>query len=135
MRKQRIKRSTFVSNKFIKGIIISFSTLLVIYLGISIYFTNHFYFGTVLNGINVSGKTAEEADKLMASKIESYSLQLIERGDTQEQIESADLGLKYNSDGKIQDLRIIKMLLHGFSHLLISMILKYLELFHMMIRC
>jgi lipoprotein-anchoring transpeptidase ErfK/SrfK len=105
MRKQRIKRSTFVSNKFIKGIIISFSTLLVIYLGISIYFTNHFYFGTVLNGINVSGKTAEEADKLMASKIESYSLQLIERGDTQEQIESADLGLKYNSDGKIQDLK------------------------------
>ncbi|MBD7911555.1 L,D-transpeptidase family protein [Clostridium cibarium] len=105
MRRQRSERSKFVSNKFIKGIIISFSTLLVLYLGISIYFTSHFYFGTALNGINITGKTAEEADKLLASRIESYSLQLEERGDTQEQINASDLGLKYTSDGKVQELK------------------------------
>ena len=54
-----IKTNVIKISKLVKGIIISFCTMLVIYLGLSIYFSNHFYFGSEINGINVSGKTVE----------------------------------------------------------------------------
>lgn len=87
-------------SKYIKVGFISLSVLLILYLGISIYFSNHFYFGTVINGINVSGKTVEELDKEISSKIQTYTLELDERGGVKEQIKAADMGLKYDGKGK-----------------------------------
>ncbi|PRR82085.1 L,D-transpeptidase family protein [Clostridium vincentii] len=91
--------------KIIKSVIICFCTLLIIYLGLSIYFSNHFYFGTVINGINVSAKTVEQADEEIASSINSYTLELAERGDVKEQIKATDIDLKYDSEGKTQTLK------------------------------
>ena len=59
-------------NKPIKVIIISIFILLVIYLGISIYFSTHFYFGSAINGINASGKTVEQLDKAVSAKSDIY---------------------------------------------------------------
>ena len=96
---------TIKENKPMKVRIISISILLVLYLGISLYFSNHFYFGTVINGIKVSGKTVEKVDKEMSLKTETYTLVLKERNNVKEQIEAADIGLKYNANGKIQALK------------------------------
>jgi len=93
------------NSKVLKGIIISFCTLIVIYLGLSIYFSNHFYFGSKINGINVAGKTVEEADEKISSVIDEYTLELVERGDIKEQIQAVDIGLKYNPEGKSQTLK------------------------------
>jgi len=92
-------------NKSIKYIIISFSILLIIHFGMTMYFRNHFYFGSVINGVNASGKTAEELDKEISSKITVYSLELEERGNTKEQIKAADIGLRYDGKGKSQALK------------------------------
>ncbi len=92
-------------SRFMKISIVSFFTLLVLYLSISIYFSNHFYFGSVINGINASGKTVEELDKEISSKVQIYTLELEERGGIKEQIKSADIGLKYDSKGKSQALK------------------------------
>ncbi|MCB2357165.1 peptidoglycan binding domain-containing protein [Clostridium estertheticum] len=85
------------------GIIISIFILLIIYFGMAIYFMNHFYFGSVINSINVSGKSVEDVNKQMASEIQTYKLNIKEHGGKNEQIRGAEIGLKYdaNADFKV----------------------------------
>ncbi|MBU3142922.1 L,D-transpeptidase family protein [Clostridium sp. CF012] len=91
--------------KIVIGVIISLCTLLVIYFGMAIYFMNHFYFGSAINCINVSGKNVEEVNEQMESELQNYALNLKERGGKIEQIRAHEIGLKYNSDGKFKDLK------------------------------
>jgi len=86
-------------------IVTFFATLLSMYLAMSVYFMNRFYFGSSVNCINVSGKTIQEANKKLADEIATYTLVLEERGDLKEEIKSADIGLKYNPDAKLQSLK------------------------------
>lgn len=92
-------------NKFIKYGIISFSVILIIYFSMSMYFRNHFYFGSVINGINATGKTAVELDKEISAKVAAYTLELDERGNVKEQIKASEIGLKYDGNGKSQELK------------------------------
>lgn len=100
MKMQKKKR-----NKLIKYGIISFSILLIIYFSMSMYFRNHFYFGSIINGINASGKTVEELDKEMSAKVASYALELDERGNVKEQIKASAINLKYDGKGRTQALK------------------------------
>ncbi|BCZ48192.1 hypothetical protein psyc5s11_42590 [Clostridium gelidum] len=92
-------------NKIIRGIIISFCALIVIYVGITMYFTNHFYLGSTISCVNVSGKTVEEVNEQMPAEVEEYTLELEERENVKEQIRGSDIGLEYNSDGKVKELK------------------------------
>ncbi|HEY8890676.1 MAG TPA: peptidoglycan binding domain-containing protein [Clostridium sp.] len=91
--------------KIVIGIIISIITLLVIYFGMTIYFMNHFYFGSKINSSNVSGKSVEDVNKQMASKLQTYKLNIKERGGKNEQIRADEVGLKYNSGGQFKDFK------------------------------
>ena len=66
------------------------------------YFSNYFYYGSIINGINASGKTVAEVDKELLIKSQTYTLELKERNGASEQIKATDIGLKYNANGKIQ---------------------------------
>ncbi|MCJ7691126.1 MAG: hypothetical protein MUO60_17680, partial [Clostridiaceae bacterium] len=101
----RIKTRLIKGNKLIRIIIISITIFLALYLGMSLYFNTHFYFGSTINNINAFGKTVEQLDKALALKCEAYTLELIERNGVTEQIKSADIGLEYNAKEKIQDLK------------------------------
>ena len=103
--KSRRKAKKIKLNKHIKVSVISISIFLLLYLGISIYFSNHFYFGSVINGINASGKTVEQLDKAVSAKSQTYKLELVERGGVKEQIKASDIRLKYNAKDKIQALK------------------------------
>jgi len=96
---------TIKENRPMKIRIIYFAIFLALYLGVSIYFTNHFYYGSIINGINVSGKTVEQVDNEISLKSKTYTLELKERGGVKEQIKAIDIGLKYNAKGKIQVLK------------------------------
>ncbi|MEG0773510.1 peptidoglycan binding domain-containing protein [Clostridium sp.] len=98
--KENVKR-----RKLIKWGIISLSSLLIIYLSISVYFMSHFYFGSAINSISVAGKTVEEVNEEMAAEVENYTLVLEERGGQKEEISSADIGLMYNSHDKVQEFK------------------------------
>ena len=98
-RKRTNKRS-----KIIPGVIISLCALIIIYLGMTMYFKNNFYFGSVINGMNVTGKTVGEVEKELSNEIDTYTLELQERGDKTEQIKAIDIGLKYDGD-KIKELK------------------------------
>ena len=82
MRRKRVNKSS----KVVPGVIISLCTLIIIFLGMTMYFKSNFYFGSKINGINVAGKTVEEVEKELSSEIDTYSLELDERGDITEQI-------------------------------------------------
>jgi hypothetical protein len=98
-RKERNKTS-----KVIPGVMISLCALIIIYFGMTMYFKNNFYFGSVINGIDVTGKTVEEAEKELAAEINTYTLELEERGEVNEQIKATDIGMKYD-ENKINDLK------------------------------
>jgi vancomycin resistance protein YoaR len=93
------------SSKFYKGIIISFFTLLILYFGLTVYFRNHFFFGSTVSCINVSGKTLEEVEEQMPNEVEEYILQLEEKGNVIEEIRGDNIDLEYNSNGKVRELK------------------------------
>ncbi|MBU3132618.1 L,D-transpeptidase/peptidoglycan binding protein [Clostridium gasigenes] len=92
-------------NKVVGDIIIVICVLILVYVGGSIYFIKHFNFGTIINGVNVSGKTINKASEKIANEINRYKLELKERGGVTEEILVNDIGLKYNSDSTIQHIK------------------------------
>lgn len=84
-------------NKVAAGITVFVFMLVVIYLGLSIYFTKHLYFGSSINGTDVSGKTVEEIEKQMTSELQTYTLTVEEIGGKEERIKASDIDLKYKS--------------------------------------
>jgi lipoprotein-anchoring transpeptidase ErfK/SrfK len=100
-----IKRLIKKHKKIIIGSMIFLCTLLVVYFGMAIYFTNHFYFGSAINCISVSGKTVEEVNVQMAAELQTYTLNLKERGGKSEQIRAEEIGLKYSSEGQFKDFK------------------------------
>ena len=87
------------------GIIISLCSLLIIYFVMVKYFTNRFYYGSAVNSISVSGRTVEDAKAEASSQLQNYTLELKERGDKREQIQGSEIGLKYNMDEELRELK------------------------------
>ncbi|MEG1255796.1 peptidoglycan binding domain-containing protein [Clostridium sp.] len=85
--------------------IISLCALLVIYFSMSLYFINRFYFGSVIDGINACGKTVGQIEEEILSRSKTYALELKERGNVKEVIQSNDIGLKYDLNGEVQVLK------------------------------
>ncbi|MGB4588125.1 MAG: L,D-transpeptidase family protein [Clostridiaceae bacterium] len=82
-----------------------FSTLILVLIASSVYFQTHFYKGTVINEIDLSYETVEEAAAELSSNIATYTLDIEERGDKKEQITAADIGLRLISDDIILKLK------------------------------
>lgn len=100
----RRKRSNNNHSKVVLGGVISLCSLAAIYIGLSLFCISHFNFGTVINGIDVSGRNIEEAENKLLSEINKYTLTLEERENKTEEIKAADVGLKYDSD-KIKEIK------------------------------
>lgn len=95
----RKKRSKY-NNK--RKILISLSTLFFMYLAVSVFFMNHFYFGSQINGIDISLKTTKQAEKEIKSVISTYSLEVIGRAGIKRRIDGKDIGLAINAEDKIK---------------------------------
>lgn len=98
-----IQKSVGLKIGIVSGIIIVI--LLSIYLGISFYFVDHFYFGTLINEIEVGGKTIGEAELLLSKEVENYVLELKERADRIEEIRGSDIGLYYDLGNQIAEIK------------------------------
>ncbi|WP_246615378.1 L,D-transpeptidase family protein [Clostridium thailandense] len=66
---------------------------------------NHFYFGSEINHINISGKTVDEVKEKMSTEILEYKLNLKERGGKSEQITAVDIALKHSSGGEYKNFK------------------------------
>lgn len=93
------------SNKALLGLIISLCGLGAVYLGTSVYFVNHFNVGSKINLIDVSGKTVDEANLEVMSKIGSYELNLEGRDGINDKITANDINLQCDLQNRIKEIK------------------------------
>ena len=91
--------------KILKIGIISVSVILGIYLILSVFFTNRFYFGTKVNGINIGGQTIQAAKDKVKEEIGSYNLEIEGRDGFKANISGKDIDLKFNDTNQITNLK------------------------------
>jgi lipoprotein-anchoring transpeptidase ErfK/SrfK len=84
--------------KCARYILVSICFLLIVYFGIMKYFESHYYFGSEINDIDVSGRTVEEAKLVVTYQLHEYTLSIKERSGKIEQIKGNDINLRYCSD-------------------------------------
>ncbi|MGG7142729.1 L,D-transpeptidase family protein [Clostridium nigeriense] len=92
-------------NKLIGNLVIILSSILLIYLITSIYFINHFFFNTEINGVNLSLRNYKEANEILESYINNYSLQIIGRDGRSEDINGRDIELTYKDKNIINYIK------------------------------
>lgn len=88
-----------------KVVLIVLAISVTIYLGMSLYFTKHFYFNCKINGIDISGDTVSEIENKITKELEDYTLVLKGREEKEEEVVGRDIGLKYISTGEIQEIK------------------------------
>ena len=93
------------SGKVVKIIVMSLCPLIAMYLGVSLYFMNHFYFGSTVYEVNVAGKTVEQAESLLSDEISGYTLKLQGRNNISEEIKGKDIELQYEQGDKIKNFK------------------------------
>ena len=98
-------RIMMLSKKKIRRNLINFTISSIgIYILISLYFINHFYFHTVINGVNVSLKSHDDSTDIINNFIKKYELQLIDRNGETDIITSQDIDMKYNKHSTISQV-------------------------------
>lgn len=79
--------------------------VLVIYLVIGFSFSNKFFWGTKINGMNVAGKTADQVIEMFDKKADDYSLTIKERKDKTETLTSDQLRTKFEGADEIKQIK------------------------------
>lgn len=74
------------------------------YGAVSYYYSDRFFEGTYINGINCSNKTAYEVEQLIASNVEDYSIQVTARNQEPQTITGSQINYRYMSDGEVLEL-------------------------------
>ena len=87
---------------FLTAVMAVFIILSGTYLGIGIYYTEHFFENTFINGINVSDLTVEQAEAAVAAKVEDYQVTLVKKDGSREVITGDRMGYRFVSGGEIQ---------------------------------
>ena len=82
------------------------ATATAVYAGVSYYYSDRFFEGTVINGIDCSGKTAYEVEKEIAGLVDDYSIQVLSRGQEPQSISGSSIDYHYASDGTV--LKLLK---------------------------
>ena len=75
-----------------------------IYAGVSYYYSYHFFYGTTINGIDSSNKTAYEVEQEIAGKKDNYTIQVRARMQDPQAITGKDIDYKYVSSGVVLQL-------------------------------
>lgn len=86
-----------VSSKGKFFINIVFFTLLIWYIGISLYFSNHFYFKTYINGLDVSLKSYSKVSYIIENKLKDYEINILARNNKIEVLSAKDIKLNINN--------------------------------------
>lgn len=76
--------------------------LLIVYIGMAVFFQNHFGFRTTVNGVKASGKSPKQIEQLIKKEIDGYEITLEEREGKSETLKGSKLGLETEFDGSLQ---------------------------------
>lgn len=104
-RRQRKKdRGSFVQNYRVPLIIAgcTLGGILAAYLGITAFFSSHFYVNTVINGKDFSGQTAQTVENYLMDQVSGYELTVIEKDNESDVISGDDISLTYKKNDEIE---------------------------------
>ena len=74
------------------------------YAGMAYYYSDRFFEGTWINGIDCSGKTAYEVETALADKVQDYSIQVSSRNQEPQMITGEQINYQYLSTGETLQL-------------------------------
>lgn len=86
-------------------LVIIAASIMLLYLLCSLYFTNHYFFNTMINGVNVSLKTPKNAEYIIKSFINDYEIILIEKSGEKDVISGQEIRLVYNDNEGIANIK------------------------------
>lgn len=102
---QKSRRSSSRMNKRKKIVVITTAIVLlvlaIVYLCIALYFKNHFFLRTEINGLKVGGLTAAATEEKIAKDVGEYLLTIYDRDDEKYHIMGRDINNSYVPDGSI----------------------------------
>lgn len=106
MTKQKDKQGNHKKTKYtlLYGGAGLFTALVLIYVILSFYYSNHFFKNTFVNGVDASNKTVEQTEEAINAETKSYILTLVERNDHTEQIFGDDIDLHTVFDGSLETI-------------------------------
>ena len=73
---------------------VAVAALIALYMGLSYFFMNHFYFTTTINGVAVGGASIEGAKAKIEKAVDNYELHIIERDDSSHVISGEDIQME-----------------------------------------
>lgn len=76
----------------------------IIYIGMGMFFQNHFVFNTTVNGVDYSLESPSKVEKIMKQKVDNYSLTLVGSDGSTEAISGDEIGVAYKSGGEVEEL-------------------------------
>lgn len=85
-----------------KGILLAGSLLVLLYLGISVFFLSHFMFRTTLNGSSISLKSVEAVEDVLRSQCDGYALTVTGRGNLRTELRAKDISMVPMFDGQLE---------------------------------
>ena len=85
--------------------------LVLAYVGVSIYFMEHFFPGTTFNGANADLYTVKQVNELLLSQGNAYTLTLEERGGDTVTLTPKKLGMSFSDN---EEVRVLKRKQNGF---------------------
>ena len=74
------------------------------YGAVTYYYSDRFFEGTYINGIDCSHKTAYEAEQAIAEQVEEYFIEILSRNQEPQIISGSDINYRYLSDGEVLNL-------------------------------
>ena len=69
-----------MSKKLVYGLLITAAVLAGIYVGGVVYFSNHFYLNSTINGVKSSGRSVETVEEAIAEAARGYSIDIEDEG-------------------------------------------------------
>lgn len=99
--KKQAKKSMGKKPWIIAGSIVG--GLVVIYLGVAVFFMSHFLVNTSINGKSFSGKTAADVEEYLKEQVADYELTILEQNNVSDVITGSDISLAYKENSRVQD--------------------------------
>lgn len=101
-RKKKKSPGRIIGGILLGLLLVALLSLLGLYGAGMYYFQDKFFLNTRINGVNVSEMTVEQVEEMIAIQINSYQLEIVERGGESEVITAEEIDYHYVSNGEVQ---------------------------------
>lgn len=102
--KSQKKKPKEKSRRGIAAAVTVFAVLAAVYCAVGAYFSTHFYFGTTVNGCDVSSMAADKAKQAIMQSAEDYVLTLVEQNSVYESISGRNIRLSVSITDEFDNL-------------------------------